>query len=243
MSLLSRRLLFPAVFILCLTLPCSARHHEDLPTVDATIDKVMEAYGGSEVWKSVIDIRQTGRVTSAMRGATGTTVRSLHYPDVLQVEIRYPGRTETRVWAHGIGMRNDVQVSGIQLASMMLQAARVSIPQILDDGRERLVDGGLVEVNGESRREITLPMSEGATLTVYVDPDTGHVTRSVGRAPAEGLPGGHMEFAADYDDFREVRGALFPFREINFAQGMKTGETAFDKIEFGESLGIGPDRG
>ena len=83
---------------------------------------------------------------------------------------------------------------------------------------------------------------DNQNVTVYIDPETGHVVRSVGRAPAEGFPDGHLEFATNYDDFRSVEGKLFPFGETNFAQGMKTGDTVLEKIHIGAWSGRAPDR-
>jgi hypothetical protein len=40
-----------------------------------------------------------------------------------------------------------------------------------------------------------------------------------------------MNFETHYDDFRKVDGVLFAFKEINFASGTKTADTALNKIE------------
>ena len=57
-----------------------------------------------------------------------------------------------------------------------------------------------------------------------LDPATGHILKSTGKAAG-------VEFTTTYSDFRKVEGLLFAFREDNTAQGMKTGTNEISKVE------------
>jgi hypothetical protein len=62
------------------------------------------------------------------------------------------------------------------------------------------------------------------TITVDVDPATGRIVRSVGRAK-------EVAFTTVYSDFRTVSGLLIPFHEENSAMGMKTADIYLEKVE------------
>ena len=60
-------------------------------------------------------------------------------------------------------------------------------------------------------------------MTIEVDPATGHILKSTGKA--EGV-----DFSTTYGDFRKIDGLLFAFREANTAQGMATGTNEISKV-------------
>lgn len=180
------------------------------------VDDVINAYGGAEAWKSVKSFRQTGTVASPMRPAPGEVTRTWTRPDKLTMEIVYPTSKETRIVDGDKGTQNGKEASGMGLAAMRLQAARIALPALLLDHRAdvKVRDGNVLEV----------AIAPGLTVSMELDPATHRVTRSVSK-------GEGFEFATAYSDFRKVGALLFPFSEENFANGTKTATTTLAKIE------------
>jgi hypothetical protein len=99
---------------------------------------------------------------------------------------------------------------------MRLQAARLAIPLLLVEKKSDPKSAG--------PNAIEIPVSGDLTVTIEVDPATGHILKSTGRA--EGV-----DFSTTYSDFRNVDGLLFAFREANTAQGMATRTNEISKVE------------
>lgn len=199
--------------------------------VGLLLDKVLDAYGGRKALERAAAVRQTGRVVSTMRaGRVGTLLRAFERPDKLRVEISYPGEgSEIRVLDGPTGWRDGKRVSGPPLDAMVLQAARIALPLNLVRNREKLREAASVVQDGKSLRALELPLADGMTLSVGIDPESGRILRSSGRSA--GGPMGAIEFVTIYEDFRSVDGVLFPFQEVNIAMGRKTGDTTLEKIE------------
>jgi len=189
--------------------------------LDNLIARVMTAYGGAAAWSKVTGFHQAGTVIPAMRPGEGKLTRDWQRPDKLRVEIVYPASTEIRVVDGDHGTQNGKDASGMGLDAMRLQAARLSLPELLIEKRAMLRQL-------EDRPVIEIPLSASMTLTVEVDPETGHIIRSTGKAAG-------VEFSTSYSDFRQVDGLLFAFREENSAAGMKTGTNQIAKIEITRS--------
>ena len=177
------------------------------------VDDVLAAYGGAEAWKKVKSFRQSGSVASPMRPAPGQVTRLWTRPDKLTIEIVYPTSKEVRVVDGDHGTQSGKEATGMGLAAMRLQAARLAIPVLLADHRATVRE-----------HVIDVALAPGLTVTLEVDPQTNRVVRSVGKG--EGI-----EFATTYSDFRTVDGLLFPFSEENFANGTKTATTTLAKVE------------
>ena len=180
------------------------------------VDDVIAAYGGADAWKKVKSFRQTGTVASPMRPAPGDVTRLWTRPDKLTIEIVYPTSKETRIVDGDHGTQNGKEASGMGLAAMRLQAARLALPALLIDRKAdmKVREGNVLEV----------AIAPAMTVTMEIDPKTNRVLRSVSKA--EGI-----EFATAYSDFKSVDGLLFPFSEENFANGTKTATTTLTKIE------------
>jgi hypothetical protein len=183
---------------------------------DDLVQKVVNAYGGAAAWETVASYRETGKVTSAMRSGVGKLDREWKRPDKLRVEIEYPSHTEVRIVDGDKGTQNGKEATGMGLDAMRLQAARLAIPLLLVQKRS--------ELNSTSANTIEIPVSNDVAVTIEVDPATGHILKSTGKA--EGV-----EFTTTYSDFRKVDGLLFAFREENTAQGMTTGTNEISKVE------------
>ncbi len=184
--------------------------------LDDLIAKVLRAYGGAAAWSQVTSFRQTGRVIPAMRPDEGKLTREWQRPDKLRVEIVYPTNTEVRVVDGDHGTQNGKEATGMGLEAMRLQAARLSLPLLLEQKKSSLRSGGT--------NAIEIPLAPPMTLTIEVDPASGHILKSISKAAG-------VEFTTNYSDFRTVDGLLFAFREENSAQGTKTGANEISKIE------------
>jgi hypothetical protein len=99
---------------------------------------------------------------------------------------------------------------------MRLLAARIALPLLLAEMRARARSAG--------ENAIEIPIGEKMTVTIDVDPATGHILKSTGKA--EGI-----EFSTAYSDFRRVDGLLFAFRETNTAMGATTATNELTKID------------
>jgi len=196
--------------------------------VSDVVSKVFAAYGGLPAWRAVDTIAEAGQLTSTMRGSA-PMFRSFRFPATLRVEVDYPGSTELRVLAEGRGWRDGAEVTGPQLDAMLLQAARMAIPHVLADPGVTIKDHGMVDSAGTQLHELEATLPGSLVLLLQLDPKTNYVARSIGRAlmPQGGT---RLEFVTDYSDFRKVDGLVFAFQEVNYAQGMKTGDTRLEKI-------------
>lgn len=199
------------------------------PPPATLVSKVLDACGGETAWKNVAAIRQSGRVSSAMKGE-GNLVREWVRPDKLRITIDYPSGRERRVVNGLTGSRDGMPVNGPQLDAMILQSARIGLPALLIEHRQDLRDLGPRERSGRTFDVIEIPLSTYMSIEIEIDRPTGHIARSIGHAAVPGS-NARLEFMAVYDDYRKADGLLFAFHEENFASGFKTGMTALEKVE------------
>ena len=188
--------------------------------LDDLIARVMTTYGGAAAWSKVTGFRETGTVTPAMRPGEGKLTREWQ-PGKLRVEIVYPTNTEVRELDGDHGTQNGKESTGMGLDAMRLQAARLALPQLLIEKRAVLRQL-------EDSNRIEIPLTSSLTLTLQIDPATGHIIRSTGKAAG-------IEFSTSYSDFRTVDGLLFAFREENSAGEVKTGTNQIAKVELSRS--------
>ena len=211
-----------------------------VPALETLIERSIEAYGGEAALAGAGRMLQEGTVTSTMRsGAAGKIVRLFERPIRLRVEIEYPGsESEVRILDGGRGWRNGSVASGPMYQAMLLQAARLGLPAILLDFQASLQDLGEIERAGVGLRAVGLEFHQGLMVTAEIDPDSGRILRSAGTiSGADGRPA--LSFATEYSDFRDVDGVLIPFREVNYAQGRRTGETQLDSVELLQEIPTG----
>lgn len=207
--------------------------------LEVVLARTLEAYGGAEAWSRLRSLRQSGQITSALRGH-GTVERAFAFPDRLRVESRFPEAAgEVRILAGEDGWRNGEVVAGPPYLAMVLQAARLALPRLLLEGRERLLDLGPAEGAEGSLRLLALPLRQGARLEIEIDLASGRILRSRGRV-------GQLVFETRYSDFRPVpwrpgRGAvgqlLFAFREETRIMDQPASRTELAEIILDEPLG------
>lgn len=203
---------------------------------DRLVARTVKAYGGESALRNAPAVRQTGQVTSMMRGgAAGTIIREFERPNRLRVVIRYGSETEDRVYDGKTGWRQGKVVTGPPLDAMVLQAARMDLPLILLDRKRDLIDRGPTTFEGMEVRTLELPLGSGLSLSVDIDPASGRIVRSAGRGGSQG-GGVPLEFVTRYSDYRMAGGLLHSFREGNFANGFVTGETTLATVELLETF-------
>ncbi len=175
-----------------------------------------------------------GTVTSLLHpGVTGRIGRAYHRPGKLRVEVDFAGDGEVRILDGGRGWRQGEEVSGMHLASMILQAARLDLPSLLSAWQERVEDRGTMELDGKTLRVLALRVAPGLVVEADLDPATGRILRSRGTSSGGPSP---LEFTTTFSDFRTVEGLLVPFHETNWANGRTTGETALQRVELPREL-------
>ena len=200
------------------------------------LDKVTKAYGGVERLAETTVWQQYGTTVSAIHPQPGEVHRAFRYPDRLRIEISYEdGSSDLRILSGAVAWNKGAQVSGGMYSAVLLQAARLGLPNTLIDHRNRLRDTGIMTGrNGKSLRSLELAFHGSLRLLVGIDPETGHILES--RGFVETGQGHAMEFAATYDDFRMLGGRLFAFRETHYMMGKQSGQTLLERIELAEQL-------
>ena len=223
------------MFLITISLAGIANVSPAAEPINQILAKVADAYGGVQTITKTHAIKLSGTTFSQMRGAKGPVTRAYQHPDKLLVEIAYEGQvTERRVMSGANGWRQGQAVSGPFHSSMVLQAARMALPRILFDNKDKLIDRGTTEAGGASALHVLeIPLGEGLKLVVEIDPGSGRILRSRG---IMSMGSATMEFGTGYESFRTHEGRLVAFKEIHYAAGQPTGYTEITAIEFFDKL-------
>jgi hypothetical protein len=204
------------------------------PEVHALVARCVAAHGGAAALARAARMQQLGTVTSILHpGVKGRIGRAYERSGRLRIEVAFPDQPlESRVLDGGRGWRGGQEVGGPYLASMMLQAARLDLPALLQAWEARVEDRGTQVLDGRKLRVLALEVAPAMTVEAGLDPETGRIVRS----RSVGTGGGPVEFITTYEDYRTVDGVLVAFREINWANGQTTGETVLEQAAFPASL-------
>ena len=200
--------------------------------VGALVQRCVAAYGGKAAIAKAARSRVEGSVTSVVLhpGETGRIVRFYERPGRLRVEIAYGGGPpEVRVIDGARGWRNGEEATGPRLDAMLLQAARLDLPVLLQASQGKLKDGGSAILEGRKVRLLALEPGPGLLVEAAIDPATGRILRSRGASTSGPMP---LEFVTTYSKFKLVQGVLVPMREENWANGKSTGVTKVQKVTF-----------
>ena len=226
----TRKVLASAVFLASLAPATPASE-----SLNEILSQVAEAYGGEKTIVETRAIKLEGTTYSAMRGAKGPVTRAYQHPDKLLVEIAYQGQaTERRVLSGTNGWRQGQAVSGPFHSSMVLQAARMALPRILFDNKDKLIDRGTAKADGASDLHVLeIPLGDELKMLVEIDPQSGRILRSRG---IMSMGNATMEFGTGYESFRMHKGRLVAFEEVHYAAGQPTGYTEITAIEFLKEL-------
>jgi hypothetical protein len=200
----------------------------------ALIRRCVEAYGGKVALARSAAVVHHGTVTSLLHpGVTGRIGRAYRRPGKLRVEVDFAGEGEVRLLDGSRGWRQGEEAAGGQLASMILQAARLDLPSLLSAWQDRVEDRGTMDLEGKALRVLALSVAPGLAVEADLDPATGRILRSRGTSTGGPSP---LEFTTTYSDFRTVDGVLVPFHETNWANGKTTGETVLERVELPGTL-------
>jgi hypothetical protein len=235
-----------ALVFLCVVLMISTAcemKRQGVPSVrdvgaDVLVEKVIRAHGGKEALENVRAVHAKGRITAFMRKDEGTYERYLARPRKLRVDIRYSRMYERRVLAGDRGFRGVdgdplVEVTGPRYLSMLYQYLSLDIPYVLMTGHHRVTHEGFETVDGTRTDVLSLKAGGGLPLRVHVDAETGYVVKTTGYFK---VGGNTASLSAEFSDFRMVEGVAFPYRVINYASGMKIGETLLEEYRVNPSL-------
>jgi hypothetical protein len=221
------------LWLMLLLLPAPVAVADAIGTL---LDRVATAYGGRDRLSAVTAFEQYGTTVSALHGQPGQLHRAFQYPDRLRIDIRYGAHdSELRILAGASAWKQGVPVTGNQYATLLLQAARLGLPNTLLDHRERLRDAGeITGHNGDALHALELRFHGNLRLVAGIDPETGRILETRGTLILG--PGRDIEFTAVHDDFRKVGGRLFAFSETHFAMGSTMGQTTLERVEVAQEL-------
>ncbi len=168
-------------------------------------------------------------------GVVGAVLRELSGFDKFRIEIAYPGpKVELRILNGGQGWNQSGTGPLPMHGAMRLQAARLSLPQLLVARRNGRNDvGPLKGRDGADLRRLHLPLDPGLSLFIDADLETGLVKRSIGVIMVNGQA---IEFISEYADFKVWEGIMLPGREKQYAMGQYIGYTMIDLVEFPQEL-------
>lgn len=194
------------------------------------VERVLEAYGGEDAVRSVRSYRQEGMLVTAVGGAHGQVYRISEGPGKLSVLVDYPGRSEVRLLEDGAAWRGTspaslAPVEGPLEGAMVLQAARIALPRLLDDLR---AETSLEGPSEEGRTVLAVRLSPDLALRVFVDDETSLIVRT--ESVLESGPA-MVGFATDYSDHQMVDGVVFALREVTYASGRHTATTMINSVE------------
>jgi hypothetical protein len=197
--------------------------------VSTWLDKVGKAYGGEKQVLEVSAFQQYGVTYSAMRGREGKMTRSYRYPDHLRIAIDYGELdSELRLLAGPRSWKQNQATGEPFYSAMILQATRLGLPAVLFVHNKYVKDGGeYKDKQGKTLHLLELQFHKQNHIAVGIDPDTGRIAESASTIIMETFK---MQFGTRYDDFREVNGRLFAFKEIHFVMGRETGYTNLQRI-------------
>lgn len=202
--------------------------------IDDLLAKVSIAYGGEAARQGAKGMRQKGVTYSNMRKMEGRILRAYQAPDRLRIEIRYPDAEEIRILNGPHAWKQEQPMTGPFHGALVLQAARLALPWNLLEARDRLRDLGTKKFGDTQELHVLeLPLGSGLVMEVGIEPESGRITRSLGKVAGSM---GVMEFGTAYEDFRTQDGRLYAATEQHFAIGQPTGTTRIDHVEFLEAL-------
>lgn len=186
-----------------------------------TIDSILNAYGGKERLAKIKTISAHGRIDDFLRKTSGGYARTMRRPDELRIDILPEQGGEVRILSHGNGWQGSgdrlTQANPLSLSSMRYQYGYLDLPMSLADGTARVQYQGVKELHDRPMKLLLVELEGAPELRAYVDLTT-HQIRRVEATFSMGAMGSSL-LGTEYEDFRMVDGALFPFRLINFAGG------------------------
>jgi hypothetical protein len=198
------------------------------PSVEGTLGKLIEVYGGEKNLRKLDTMVQEWDMLALKSNRPADDRRSIDFGGRLKVELTYPDKHETRILNGDVGIaiykgRPPAVASEMQRDAMRLQLMRLYTPLSLRDR---------VDALGVSSSEdyIVLTLREHGLLTEYfVNSETWRIEKTVGTLHVRGMG---MQFVTEYSEFAMVDGVLMHHRENKFAGGTNTAVLKLRNIEF-----------
>jgi hypothetical protein len=198
------------------------------------VELVVKAYGGREALGAFPGFLARGKILSIVDGLGGTWETKVLLDGSLRSEIHYPQRAEVRILSGALAWNGGRRVQSASSRAMkdaiLLQYHRLTAPfeiatasaaELTEDGRSK---EGWIRL----RRE----WGSSLSMTYDVDPDTGYVRRTSGRA---GLGEKTIELVTEMDDFRKIESpsgaVMFPFRAVTIIGGEVVSEMRLERME------------
>lgn len=211
-------------------------------TADDIAAKYVQALGGADALNKVTSRRATGTVTVSTPGGDVS--------GPIEVLSKAPNKTRASMTldlsAMGAGsmelvqrfdgtagmmsnsMQGDVAITGSQLDNMRNGLFPTPFLHYKDNGTT-LTLLPKDAIDGKPVLAVQAKPKTGPTVTIYFDPDTFLVVRTVVRINSAQL-GGDVDQYQDPSDYRDVSGVKVPFRVVNSGAG-QTVTIVFTKVE------------
>lgn len=196
--------------------------------VQTVLDQLIQSYGGANNLRKMDNMVQEWDMVALMGNRHGTDVRSIRAPDLLRVDLSYPGKSETRILngetasvIFNSGRQSDV--SPPQRDAMRLQLMRLYSPLMLRNKIDSLSlkeEGGLLALSLVER---------GVHVHYLVNKENWRIEKVAGSLI---INGGEIQFLTEYSDFSVVEGVLVHHRENKFAGGVNTAMLQLRQITF-----------
>ncbi|HXX21714.1 MAG TPA: pitrilysin family protein [Terriglobia bacterium] len=188
----------------------------------ALIAKVVQSLGGADKLRSVKSLREKSTILAKTpQGDMSMEVEEIAaFPDQLWQKMRTPMGEMTMVISPAAAFMKSPMGSqdlpGAQKEDGLKELRRhpIFVAQHADDPKFIFAAGGSEKI-GEVEAQVLDVNADGAQVRWYVDPQTGHVLRTV--AQSMGM-GGPAEQVIDYSEWKEVEGISVPFK-LKITQG------------------------
>ncbi|HUI66907.1 MAG TPA: hypothetical protein VL087_01695 [Nitrospirota bacterium] len=196
-----------------------------MPNKETVAEKIIEAYGGRERLASIVSVAAEGRITALIRGDEGTYKRALRRDGKLFVDINYTRSTERRILNGSKGYRGVggqlEEVFGPRYLAMVYQYNELDLPYGLVDKSFMISELRRSPLNGSDMYLLSCTDRAGNGMEVIVSAENSRIVKSTGTF-AMGTQS--TSLSSEFSDFRIVDGALFPFRIVNYAGGIRISE-------------------
>jgi len=190
----------------------------------ALIAKVVQSLGGADKVRSVKSLREKSTILAKTpQGDMSMDVEEITaFPDQLWQKMRTPMGEMTMVISPAAAFMKSPMGSqdlpGAQKEDGLKELKRhpIFVAQHAEDPKFIFAAGGSQKI-GEVEAQILDVNADGAQVRWFVDPQTGHVLRTV--AQAMGM-GGPAEQVIDFSEWKDVEGISVPFK-LKITQGGK----------------------
>jgi hypothetical protein len=241
--IMSRRFRFTALVLTGLVAGAlQALPDAQAPTADDIVARYVQAIGGAEALGKVTSRRATGTATVTTPGGdvSGPIEVLSKAPNKARVSIRLDlsamgaGTVDIMQRFDGTSgtmsnsMQGDAEITGAQLDNMRNSSFPTPFLHYKENGTT-LTPLPKDTIEGKAVLVVQAKPKTGPVVTVYFDPETSLVVRTMVRVNSPQL-GGDVDQYQDLSDYRDVSGVKVPFRIVNSGAGQLV-TIVFSKVE------------